>query len=120
MSPRRRMPRMMLLATAVLAAVTAAAQPPPAQVQQQTQQIQQRAPARDQSQAANKGTGILRGKVVNTEGRPLRRVQVAISGETIPGGRTASTNGLGKWEIAELPAGRFNLIATRAGYLPAQ
>jgi len=58
--------------------------------------------------------------VLNTEGRPLRRVQIRLSGETIPEGRTASTNGLGKWEIRELPAGRFSLVVTRAGYLQAQ
>jgi hypothetical protein len=67
-----------------------------------------------------KGTGVLRGKVVNTEGHPLRRVQIRLGGEAIPEGRTASTNSLGKWEIRELPVGRFNLSATRAGYLNAQ
>ena len=64
-----------------------------------------------------KGTGIIRGRVVNGEGRALRRVQVRVSGEAIPEGRTASTNGLGRFEVRELPAGRYTLSASRAGYL---
>jgi carboxypeptidase family protein len=112
--------------TAVLAIVLAVTLDPQAagaggggqsQTQSQTQTIGQRAPARDAA-AEKKGTGVIRGKITNTEGRPLRRVQLRLSGETIPEGRTASTNGLGKFEIRELPAGRFNLTASRAGYLP--
>src|SRR5436190_15266444 len=86
--------------------------------QGQSGTLGQRAPARDATAAEKKGTGVIRGKITNTEGRPLRRVQLRLSGETIPEGRTASTNGLGKFEIRELPAGRFNLTANRAGYLP--
>ena len=88
------------------------------QTQTQTPQtIGARQPPRDAA-ADKKGTGVIRGRITNTEGRPLRRVQLRLSGETIPEGRTASTNGLGKFEIRELPAGRFNLSASRAGYLP--
>jgi hypothetical protein len=88
------------------------------QIQTQTPQtFGARQPPRDAA-ADKKGTGVVRGRITNTEGRPLRRVQLRLSGETIPEGRTASTNGLGKFEIRDLPAGRFNLSATRAGYLP--
>ena len=86
--------------------------------QTQTQTVGQRAPARDTTVPEKKGTGVIRGKITNTEGRPLRRVQLRLSGESISEGRTASTNGLGKFEIRELPAGRFTLTASRAGYLP--
>jgi hypothetical protein len=89
-------------------------QPPP---QPQTFGAQRGQPARD-AIPNQKGTGVIRGRITNTEGRPLRRVQLRLSGEMIPEGRTASTNGLGKFEIRELPAGRFTLSATRAGYLP--
>ena len=78
----------------------------------------QRPPGRDAVPNA-KGTGVLRGRILNAEGHPLRRVQIRLSGETIPEGRTASTNTSGKWEIRDLPAGRFTLSATRAGYLNA-
>ena len=88
------------------------------QTQPQTLGSQQRLPPRDVTTAEKKGTGVIRGKITNTEGRPLRRVQLRLSGEAIPEGRTTSTNGLGKFEIRELPAGRFNLTASRAGYLP--
>jgi hypothetical protein len=112
--------------TAILTlVVTLASQSQPAggfqvpQTQTQTQTIGARGgqPARDAA-SEKKGTGVIRGKITNTEGRPLRRVQLRLSGEAIPEGRTASTNGLGKFEIRELPAGRFNLTASRAGYLP--
>ncbi len=79
----------------------------------------QRPPQRDATPNA-KGTAVMRGRVLNAEGHPLRRVQIRVGGETIPDGRTASTNSLGKWEIRDLPAGRFTLVATRAGYLNAQ
>src|SRR5258708_32474974 len=88
------------------------------QTQTQTQTSgPQRTPARDAAAAEKKGTGVIRGKITNTEGRPLRRVQLRLSGESIPEGRTASTHGLGKFEIRALPAGRFTLGASRAGYL---
>jgi carboxypeptidase family protein len=77
---------------------------------------QQRTPPRDAT-AEKKGTAVLRGKVVNAEGRPLRRVQLRLSGDAIPDGRTTSTNGEGRFEIAELPSGRYTLNASRAGYL---
>jgi hypothetical protein len=75
-----------------------------------------RTPPRDAT-PEKKGTSIVRGKITNADGRPLRRVQLRLSGETIPEGRTASTNGLGRFEITELPAGRYTLSANRAGYL---
>ena len=84
--------------------------------QTQTFGAQPRTPPRDAS-GDKKGTGIVRGKILNAEGRPLRRVQLRLSGESIPEGRTASTNGLGRFEIKELPAGRYTLNASRAGYL---
>ena len=77
---------------------------------------QQRTPPRDTT-AEKKGTAVVRGKVVNAEGRPLRRVQLRLSGDAIPDGRTTSTNGEGRFEIAELPSGRYTLNASRAGYL---
>jgi hypothetical protein len=111
---------MTTLAAALLAAMTAAspqamvgAQKPPGPVSQGGVMPRDAVPNA-------KGTAILRGRVLNAEGRPLRRVQIRLGGELIPEGRTASTNGLGKWEIRELPAGRFTLNFSRAGYLPAQ
>ena len=109
---------MIILAAAVLAAVTAAA-PQVFGAQNPARPVTQGGPPRDATPNA-KGTGVLRGRVLNAEGRPLRRVQIRIGGETIPEGRTASTNGQGRWEVRELPAGRFTLNATRSGYLSLQ
>jgi hypothetical protein len=91
---------------------------PPQTTQTQTFGAQRPAPPRDVPDSSKKGTAVIRGRITNSEGRPLRRVQLRLSGESIPEGRTASTNGLGKFEIRDLPAGRFNLSASRAGYLP--
>jgi protocatechuate 3,4-dioxygenase beta subunit len=101
-----------MIAAIVLVMTTALAQASQGQVQ-----IAPRTPPRDATQPNVKGTAVLRGRVTNTDGRPLRRVQLRLSGDVIPEGRTASTNGLGRFEIAELPAGRFSLNASRAGYL---
>jgi len=81
------------------------------------QTVSPQTPARDAAPSDKKGTGIIRGKITNAEGRPLRRVQMRLSGEAVPDGRTASTNGLGQFEIRDLPAGRYSLNANRAGYL---
>jgi Carboxypeptidase regulatory-like domain len=112
---------MTTLAAAILAAMTAAS-PQAAQVgpQKPPGPVPQGGIMPRDAVPNAKGTAILRGRVLNTEGRPLRRVQIRLSGENIPEGRTASTNGQGKWEVRELPAGRFALSATRAGYLNVQ
>lgn len=110
----------MTIVSSLLATVILVAPPPMAgaarTAQTQAPGIQPRVPPRDPA-LEKKGTGIIRGKIVNAEGRPLRRVQLRLSGESIPEGRTASTNGLGRFEIRELPAGRYTLNASRAGYL---
>src|SRR5262245_18000970 len=68
--------------------------------------------------ALAKGTGSIKGKVVAaTGGRPLRRVQISLSSPELSEAKTASTNSEGVFEITELPAGRYTLMATRAGYL---
>jgi hypothetical protein len=62
------------------------------QIQTQTTSGAQRIPPRDAQTEGKKGTAVIRGKVTNTEGHPLRWVQLRLSGETIPEGRTARTN----------------------------
>jgi hypothetical protein len=99
--------------------IAASFQPPPPGQTSQTQQTlgaQRPAPPRDAA-SEKKGTAAIKGKITNSEGRPLRRVQVRLSGESVPEGRLVSTNGLGQYEIRDLPAGRYSLNASRAGYL---
>jgi protocatechuate 3,4-dioxygenase beta subunit len=63
------------------------------------------------------GTGRILGRVIAAEtGNALRRAQVRISGPDI-GSRAALTDTEGRFEFRDLPAGRFNLQATKSGYV---
>jgi hypothetical protein len=65
-----------------------------------------------------KGTARLRGLVVGGEnGAPLRRAMVQLSGAEVQEGRVATTNEDGRWELRDLPAGRYQLTAMKAGYV---
>ena len=78
-------------------------------------------PPRDATAAPETGTARLRGVVVGGEaGLPLRRAMVQLSGEGLREGRIATTDAEGRWEITELPAGRFTLTAFKAGYVRLQ
>lgn len=83
----------------------------------QQQSAKPRISPRDNTRPENTSTSVIRGRVTNTEGNPLRRVQLRLSGETLDSPRMASTDTQGHFEIRDLPAGRYMLIATRAGYL---
>ena len=76
-------------------------------------------PPRDSSASAKKGTGIVQGKVMTAEGRPLRRARVSLStiGLGAEGQRTVSTGLDGSYSFKELPAARFRIRVTRGGYL---
>jgi protocatechuate 3,4-dioxygenase beta subunit len=106
-----------VIALFVSVAILSFAQQTPPQTVAVSQPV---APARDTVPGEKKSTAVIRGKITNAEGRPLRRVQVRLSGESVPDGRTASTNGLGQYELRDLPAGRYSLSANRAGYLNLQ
>ena len=91
----------------------AAVQPPP---------NAQGAPPRDARPAAQAGTAVVRGRVVAADtGKPLRRARVTLSGAELGReGRSTSTSLDGRFEIAELPAGRYTIRVSRSGYLPLQ
>jgi len=82
----------------------------------------QAAPPRDTRPATQSGTAIIRGRVVAADtGRPLRRARIALSGPELGReGRSTSTNLDGRYEMADLPAGRYTIRVTRSGYLPLQ
>ena len=66
------------------------------------------------------GTGRLRGRVLSADtGGPVRRAQIRISGPDI-GSKSAMTDGEGRYEFRDLPAGRFTMSATKAGYVTIQ
>src|SRR3954468_430006 len=107
---------MMISVLAAATLLTWQGNPPPQTAPAPGFGAQQRTPPRDAT-PEKRGTGVIRGRILNAEGRPLRRVQLRLNGEPIPDGRTTSTNGTGRFEITELPAGRYTLNASRAGYL---
>jgi hypothetical protein len=66
------------------------------------------------------GTARLRGRITAVEtGGPVRRAQVRISGPDI-GSKTAVTDAEGRFEFRDLPTGRFNVSATKSGFVTVQ
>jgi hypothetical protein len=77
------------------------------------------APPRDPSAptASEKGTGIVRGRVVALDtGQPLRRARVTLFG---PAGkpRAATTDDEGTFSFGKLPAGRYDVRASKTRYV---
>jgi protocatechuate 3,4-dioxygenase beta subunit len=113
----------MLHAVAVLAVSTIASVPPAAgrnqstDIQTQTRQVGP-APARDRPPTAT-GTAVIRGRVFAADtGRPLRRARITASAPELGSDpRQTSTSVDGRYEIKDLPGGRYSLTVTRAGYL---
>lgn len=96
----------------------------PAEARQQivvTQGIEDiRGPLMPGARPFKTGTGRIRGRIVSADtGVPIRRAQVRISGPDI-GSKTALTDGEGRYEFRDLPAGRFSLNATKSGYVSVQ
>ena len=78
-------------------------------------------PPRDNRGPAPTGTARLRGRVVAADsGMPLRRAQVASFSAEGQTRRVTTTDAEGRYEFVELPAGRFSVSATKAGYVSLQ
>jgi hypothetical protein len=66
------------------------------------------------------GTARISGRVITTDaGTPIRRAQVRIMGPEIMA-KTAMTDAEGRFEFRDLPGGRFNLSASKSGYVTIQ
>jgi protocatechuate 3,4-dioxygenase beta subunit len=63
------------------------------------------------------GTGTVSGVITSSGGTPVRRARVSLNGPELRGGRTTLTNEMGAFEFVALPAGRFTLTASKAGYV---
>jgi Carboxypeptidase regulatory-like domain len=88
-----------------------------AEPQIQTFGAQKPTPAREAVQE-KKGTASIRGKVTAADGaKAIRRVQITVSSPELTESRSVSTNSEGAFEVKELPAGRYTISASRAGYL---
>ena len=67
-----------------------------------------------------KGTAILRGYVVAADtGNPVRRAMVRAFSTTggAGGGGVTSTDGDGRFELRDMPAGSYNISVSKAGYV---
>ena len=63
------------------------------------------------------GTGRIKGRLMTADtGAPVRRAEVRISGQEIMP-KTAITDAEGRFEFRDLPAGKFTLNATKAGFV---
>ncbi len=81
-------------------------------------------PTRDTTAAAQKtvtGTASITGSVAvdDAQGRPLRRVTIALSSGVLRVPQNTVTDDAGRFVITGLPAGTYTLSATRAGFVPA-
>jgi hypothetical protein len=62
-------------------------------------------------------TAEVSGRVISTDKQPLRRAIVRLSSATLLAPRVVRTDLEGRYTFANLPAGRFTLRVTKAGYL---
>jgi protocatechuate 3,4-dioxygenase beta subunit len=78
-------------------------------------------PARDFGPAAGSpaGTGTLSGRVVSTEGAPVRRAQVQLFAADANVRKAAVTDDEGRYTFTALPAGRYTIRANKGGYVNA-
>lgn len=73
--------------------------------------------ARDAVTTQPTGTAMILGQVVTGDaGTPVRRARVSLSGQGV-GARSAMTDDEGRYVFTQLPAGRYTLSATKAGFV---
>jgi hypothetical protein len=111
--------------TVGLGAIAVAQAPQPGQQVQQPAQpstTPARMPARPlrPGETPPKGTGVLKGQVLASTGTPVRRAQVRAMSMEGRGGGVTNTDAEGRYEIKELPAGRFTVMATKGGFVQGQ
>jgi hypothetical protein len=63
------------------------------------------------------GTGTLSGRVVSTEGTPVRRAQVQLAASDARVRQMATSDNEGRYTFTQLPAGRYTLRASKGGYV---
>ena len=78
-------------------------------------------PARDNTRGPLTGTARMSGRVLSAEtGEPLRRAQIQVMANEIGVRRVVTTDADGRFELVELPAGRYTLFANKGGYVSMQ
>jgi uncharacterized protein (DUF2141 family) len=75
-------------------------------------------PTRDAQLQQPTGTAMILGQVVTGEtGTPVRRARVNLAGQELRGQRATMTDDEGRFVFTLLPAGRYTVNATKAGYV---
>jgi hypothetical protein len=69
----------------------------------------------DKNTDPNKGTGIIRGRILLANGRPARRASIQLASNGSP--RATAADDAGKYEFTDLPADSYRLSAGKPGYL---
>src|SRR3954469_18342046 len=64
------------------------------------------------------GRAVLRGRVVASDtGQPMRRATVRASAPEVRGARSSSTDNDGRYEIRDLPAGRYSITVSKPSFV---
>ena len=80
-----------------------------------------RTPPRDASAPEATGTARIRGRVIAAEtGNPLQRAQVRVMSPDLRQPRTAVTDADGRYEIDNLPRGRYSVNVGKPGFVDLQ
>jgi protocatechuate 3,4-dioxygenase beta subunit len=103
-----------LIANLLLVVAAASAQPPGPQGGRPL-------PPRDRAQGeAPRGTAVMRGVIVAADsGSPIRRAQVRVSAQGAAN-RLATTDAQGRFEVRDLPAGRYTITGSKGGFVSLQ
>jgi uncharacterized protein (DUF2141 family) len=73
---------------------------------------------RDSALPGAVGTGAISGSVtVEGSGTPVRRARVTLTGQELRGGRSVITDDNGRFAFQALPAGRYTMTASKAGFV---
>ena len=67
---------------------------------------------------AKPGTALI-GGIVTSDGRPLRRALVTLSGSAVTGSVQVTTDDSGRFAFPDLPAGRYTITAEKPAYVRA-
>lgn len=93
------------------------AQAPTGQSQQPGRQVE-RPPRDPQATTQPAGTAVITGIVVAADGNtPLRRARVSVSAAELRDSRAVMTGDDGRYEVKELPAGRYTVQVSKPGYV---
>ena len=95
---------------------------PPLQPQPSSPNNPQRMPARPlrPGETPPKGTAAIKGQIIAAgTGAPVRRAQVRAASMESRGGGVTSTDNEGRYQITELPAGRYTVTVMKGGFAQA-